>query len=90
MAAACRFLAGNALERLGMAANNAALVGCDIFRAYLEELQLLGMPVHFRVHSRFLFSLLCHSRLYSSRAATWLLDAPEMPMCWLTPAYSDT
>ena len=27
-----------------MAAKNAADVGCDIVRAYLEELQLLGVP----------------------------------------------
>lgn len=42
MPALCRYLAGNAVERLGVAARNAADVGCDIMRAYLEELQKLG------------------------------------------------
>ena len=42
MPALCRYLAGNAVERLGVAAKNAADVGCDIMRAYLEELQKLG------------------------------------------------
>ena len=44
----CRFLAGNGIERLGAAAKSAADVGCDIFLAYLEELQLLGMALDMR------------------------------------------
>ena len=48
----CRYLAGNALDRLGMAVSNSAHVAIDIVRAYIEEIELLGALRAVLQHSR--------------------------------------
>lgn len=74
---ACRYLAGDALQRLGMAGRNSTQVAVDILRAYLEEIEMLG--THFARLAASGLRCAVHASLISRIATSGPMHAAPCP-----------